>query len=44
MPKVDWPPEYLRKRGRKLAAANKKCSGTKNDKGQFYKCVKKELA
>lgn len=38
------PPEYLKKRGRQLAAAWKKCAGTPNDKGQFYACGKRELA
>lgn len=33
----------LRNQGKWLAAANKACRGTKNDKGQFYRCVKKNL-
>ena len=34
--------ERLRKQGKKLARANKRCQGTRNDKGQFYKCLKRE--
>ena len=33
----------LRAQGNKLAAANKKCAGTPNKQGQFYRCVKAEL-
>lgn len=35
------PPSYMIKRGKALAAANKKCAGTGNDKGQFYDCVER---
>ena len=38
------PPAYMIKRGKQLAASNKKCSGTPNDKGQFYNCVEKDQA
>lgn len=37
------PPSYMVDRGKKLAAANKKCKGTINKDGQFYKCVAEEL-
>lgn len=37
------PPAYMVERGKRLAAANKKCAGTKNDKGQFYNCVERSL-
>jgi len=33
------PPLYLQKQGNKLAKANENCAGTRNDKGQYYKCV-----
>lgn len=34
----------LRKQGNKLAQANKKCAGTPNKRGEFYRCVKRELS
>jgi len=41
---LKWPPDYLRKRGKKLAAANKACRGTRNKSGEFYRCVKRKLS
>jgi hypothetical protein len=44
MPKVDWPPPYLVKQGKRLAECNKKAAGTPNKNGEFYRAVKKCLA